>query len=42
MRSTYAQMTRVWNKADWIDDLGSAAQRIALTRIKGTYWAIGI
>lgn len=42
MRSTYAQMSHLWNKADGIDDLRSAAYVIALTRIKGLYEAIGI
>ncbi|MER8824689.1 Glu/Leu/Phe/Val dehydrogenase [Mesorhizobium sp. M0991] len=42
MRSTYAQMSHLWNNAEGIDDLRSAAYVIALTRIKGIYEAIGI
>jgi glutamate dehydrogenase (NAD(P)+) len=42
MRTTYAQMSHLWNKAEGIDDLRSAAYVIALTRIKGIYEAIGI
>lgn len=42
MRSTYAQMSHLWNKAEGIDDLRSATYVIALTRIKGIYEAIGI
>ena len=42
MRTTYAQMSHLWNRAEGIDDLRSAAYVIALTRIKGTYEAIGI
>ncbi|GLQ12508.1 glutamate dehydrogenase [Devosia yakushimensis] len=42
MRSTYAQMSHLWNNAEGIDDLRTAAYVIALTRIKGIYEAIGI
>lgn len=42
MRSTYAQMSHLWNNAEGIDNLRSAAYVIALTRIKGIYEAIGI
>lgn len=42
MRATYAQMSHLWNNAEGIDDLRSAAYVIALTRIKGLYEAIGI
>lgn len=42
MRTTYAQMSHLWNHAEGIDDLRTAAYVIALTRIKGIYEAIGI
>lgn len=42
MRTTYTQMSHLWNNAEGIDDLRSAAYVIALTRIKGIYDAIGI
>ena len=42
MRTTYSQMSHLWNQAEGIDDLRSAAYVIALTRIKGIYEAIGI
>jgi glutamate dehydrogenase (NAD(P)+) len=42
MRSTYAQMSHLWNNAGGIDDLRTAAYVIALTRIKSSYEAIGI
>ena len=42
MRTTYAQMSHLWNNAGGIEDLRTAAYVIALTRIKGIYDAIGI
>jgi len=42
MRTTYAQMSHLWNNAEGIDDLRSAAYVLALARIKGIYEAIGI
>ncbi|HZU65282.1 MAG TPA: Glu/Leu/Phe/Val dehydrogenase [Novosphingobium sp.] len=42
MRATYAQMSHLWNSAEQIDDLRTAAYVIALTRIRGLYEAIGI
>ncbi|TPJ81981.1 Glu/Leu/Phe/Val dehydrogenase [Mesorhizobium sp. B2-5-13] len=42
MRSTYAQMSALWNGNPEVTDLRTAAYVIALNRIKGHYDAIGI
>jgi glutamate dehydrogenase (NAD(P)+) len=42
MRSTYAQMSALWNTNPGVTDLRTAAYVIALNRIKGLYDAIGI
>jgi Glutamate dehydrogenase/leucine dehydrogenase len=42
MRSTYAQMSYLWNNAEAITDLRTAAYVVALTRLKTIYETIGI
>lgn len=42
MRSTYAQMSALWNNNPSVTDLRTAAYVIALNRIKGLYDAVGI
>lgn len=42
MRTTYAQMSHLWNTVADIADLRTAAYTIALTRVKRLYEAIGI
>lgn len=42
MRAVYGQMSTLWNEADGIADLRSAAYVIALTRMKSIYETLGI